>query len=261
MRDQKKTKKQLLETVLALRARVAELQRGEAELQQARQTLAQYAERQQTLSRRLLEAQEAERRHLARELHDEVGQQLTGLRLLLKQSAGGAPAGPSLDEALALLDGLLARVRDLSFDLRPALLDHLGLLPALLWLFERYTAQTGVAVDFKHTALERRFEPTVETAAYRVVQEALTNVARHAGVSTVSVRVWAEADALTVQVEDPGAGFDPGAVLGGVAHGLTGMQERVALLGGELTIDSAPGAGTHLAARLPLHGTPGKGNQ
>jgi signal transduction histidine kinase len=216
---------------------------------QAENQLREYAERQQTLSRGLLEVQEAERRHLARELHDEIGQQLTGLRLLLKQ---GADAGKR-DEALALLDGLLARVRDLSSDLRPALLDQLGLLPALLWLLERYTGQTGVAVDFRHAGLERRFGPEVETAAYRIVQEALTNVARHAHVSAAAVRVWATADTLFVQVEDQGDGFSPAAFQGG-AGGLSGMRERATLLGGELTVDSAPGVGTHLAARLPLGG-------
>jgi PAS domain S-box-containing protein len=230
--------------------------------------LREYAERQQTLSRRLLEVQEAERRHLARELHDEVGQQLTGLRLLLKQVAGGttselsAPStassdasggtGGKLDEALALLDGLLTRVRDLSSDLRPAMLDHLGLLPALVWLLKRYTDQTGVAVDFKHANLEGRFAPTLETAAYRIVQEGMTNVARHAAVNAAAVRVWAERDVLVVQIEDRGSGFDVGVVMSGSAGGLSGIRERVTLLGGQLAIDSAPGAGTHLVARLPL---------
>jgi PAS domain S-box-containing protein len=215
----------------------------------AEDQLREYAERQQTLSRRLLEVQEAERRHLARELHDEIGQQLTGLRLQVKQlTAGADPAA-----ALTLLDGLLARVRDLSSDLRPDLLDQLGLLPALEWLLRRYTGQTGVAVDFKHAGLGGRFRPEVETAAYRIVQEALTNVARHAGVSTATVRLWAEGDALCIQVEDRGAGFDAASVPGGDAGcGLSGMQERVTLLNGELTVDSTPGAGTHLAARLPL---------
>ncbi len=136
------------------------------------------------------------------------------------------------------------------------MLDHLGLLPALLWLLGRYTDQTGVVVDFKHTGLERRFPPTIETAAYRIVQEALTNVARYAAVSAASVRVWAERNALVVQIEDRGVGFDVGTVLAGGACGLSGIQERVTLLGGELTIDSAPGAGTYLAARLPLDRSP-----
>jgi len=226
------------------------------EIRQAEQALQEYAARLQTLSRRLLEVQEAERRHLARELHDEVGQVLTGLRLLLKPDVA-LPAdalNTRFEEARTIIDELLERVRDLSFDLRPATLDHLGLLPALLALFERYTDQTGVLVNFKHKGLEQRFAAEVETTAYRIVQEALTNVARHAAVSGVTVRIWADADLLSVQIEDRGVGFDPPVALATPgASGLAGMQERVLLLDGQLTIESRPGAGTHLSAELPLH--------
>ncbi|MFB0536673.1 MAG: GAF domain-containing protein [Anaerolineae bacterium] len=213
-------------------------------------------ERLQTLSRQLLETQEAERRHTARELHDEVGQALTGLKLLLDMSTR-LPADEvtaSLDEAQALVNELMALVRDLSLDLRPAMLDDLGLLPALLWHFDRYTAQTHVCVTFRHTDLEgRRFAPEVETAAYRIVQEALTNVARHAGVSEVTVRLWTDQDTLGVQIEDRGTGFDPEAALAtGETTGLAGMHERAVLSGGQLTVESAPGAGTHVTAELPL---------
>ena len=120
-----------------------------------------------------------------------------------------------------------ARVRRLSFDLRPADLDQLGLLPALLALFERYTAQTGVLVNFKHQGVEGRFASQVETGAYRIVQEALTNAARHAGVAGVTVRVWTDADKLNLQVEDRGCGFDPEVALKAPrSSGLIGMQER-----------------------------------
>jgi len=213
-------------------------------------------ERLQTLSRQLLEVQEAERHHIACELHDEVGQVLTGLKLLLDMSTR-LPADEfmaSLCEAQALVNELMARVRDLSLDLRPAMLDDLGLLPTLLWHFDRYTAQTHVRVTFKHSGLQRRrFAPEVETATYRIVQEALTNVARHAGVSELTVRLWADQDTLGVQIEDQGAGFDPEAALAaGATTGLAGMRERAVLLGGQLTVESAPGAGTHVTAELPL---------
>src|SRR5262249_42628543 len=124
---------------------------------------------------RLLEVQESERRHLALELHDEVGQLLTGLLFSLQSCAGLPPEriGQRLGEAQGLLKDLTAHVRDLSLRLRPTMLDDLGLLPAVLWHFERYTAQTGVRVAFEHSGLERRFHPDVETAAYRIVQEAL----------------------------------------------------------------------------------------
>lgn len=209
----------------------------------------------QALSQRLLEVQEAERKHLARELHDEIGQSLTGLRLLLRQ-AGGSQADSfqeRLDQARGLTDELLARVRALSFDLRPADLDRLGLLPALLAHFERYTPQTGVSIFFKHQGIEERFPSQVETSAYRTVQEALTNVARHAGVANATVRVWAETGRLNVQVEDLGSGFDPEAAAANpLSSGLTGMRERIFLVGGRVSVESAPGCGTTITVELPL---------
>jgi signal transduction histidine kinase len=221
----------------------------------AEEALRDSADRLQRLSRRLLEVQEEERRHLARELHDEVGQMLTGMGLILKSNAdlttNAARAG--FEQVRVLVDELLERVRQLSFDLRPAVLDQLGLLPGLLALFERYTRQTGVLVDFKHQGVDGRFAPEVETTAYRIVQETLTNVARHAGVAGVTVRAWTTKDMLSVQIEDRGHGFDLEAVLATPrSSGLVGIQERVTLLGGRLTIESRPGAGTQITAELPL---------
>jgi PAS domain S-box-containing protein len=218
----------------------------------------------QALPSRLLEVQENERRHLARELHDEIGQLLTGLRLLLRLN-GDSPTDAlkaRFEQARTIVDDLLGRVRRLSFDLRPADLDQLGLLPALLALLERYTAQTGVLVNFKHQGVERRFAPEVETGAYRIVQEALTNAARHAGVAGVTVRVWTDADRLNLQIEDQGRGFDPEVALKAPrSSGLIGMQERITLLGGRMSIESSPGAGTTITAELPLdYRKPGAGS-
>ncbi len=227
------------------------------ERRRAELALRESADRLQALSGQLLEVQEAERRHLARELHDEIGQTLTGLRLLLRPT-GELPSDAvktGLEQARPLVDELLERVRGLSFDLRPAALDQLGLLPALLALFERYTDQTGVLVKFQHERLDRRLPPEVETSAYRIVQEALTNVARYSGVSAATVRVWATAKMLGIQIEDRGRGFDPEVALARPgSSGLAGMQERVRLLDGRLTIESKPGAGTQLTAELPLRG-------
>jgi PAS domain S-box-containing protein len=213
-------------------------------------------ERLQALSRRVVEVQEAERRYIALELHDEIGQILTALKLTLEVSMrlSADESRANLNEAKALLNELIMRVDHLSLDLRPNMLDDLGLLPTLLWHFDRYTAQTNVRVTFRHTGLEgRRFGPEVETASYRIVQEALTNVARHADVSEVMVRAWADQDILVVQIEDQGAGFDPEAVLAaGETTGLAGMRDRAVLLGGKLTVESAPGTGTHLMAELPV---------
>ncbi len=220
------------------------------------QQVQEAAVRLQMLSRQLVEAQELERRRLARELHDEIGQWLTGLKLTLELYDGLPASAIDLSQAQAMVTGLMARVQDMSLDLRPAMLDDLGLLPALLWLFERYMAQTRVNVTWEHSGLERRFAPEIETAAYRIVQEALTNVARHAKTGRVKIRLWADQDTLGVQIDDQGVGFEPEEALSkAVSNGLTGMHERAALLGGRLTIESTPGRGTHLVAELPLAGS------
>lgn len=236
--------------VLAIRHAI-ERQRIQAEV-----ALRQYADRLQALSRRLVEVQETERRTIASELHDEIGQALTGLKFVLemvgRQSPGDATA--RLHEAHDLVNNLLQRVRTLSLDLRPSALDDLGLLPALLMMCERYTAQTRVRVDVKHTGVEgQRFSPDVETAAYRIVQEALTNVARHAAASEATVRLWVQDAMLGAQIEDAGAGFDSESTLATPhSSGLAGMRERATLLGGRLLVESAPGRGTRVTVELPL---------
>jgi PAS domain S-box-containing protein len=228
---------------------ITDRKRAEEELRAASQRL-------RALSRRLLEVQEQERRHLARELHDEIGQYLTGLKLQLEAAGLTAPTDVAarLAGARAMLRDLTERVRELSLRLRPTMLDDLGLVPALVWLLERYTAQTGVRVAFTHAGLGRRFPPEAETAAYRIVQEALTNVARHAGVAEAEVRLTADGGGLTVAVADRGAGFDPAAAAARPTGGLSGMRERAELLGGTWAVEAAPGAGTRVTARLPVFG-------
>ena len=217
--------------------------------------LARYAGRLQQLSHRLLQVQESERRHIARAFHDEVGQILTGLKFLLEGSLQVAPEPlkDNLNNARALISDLIARVREISLNLRPSMLDDLGLLPALKWQCERYTAQTAIQVVFKFSSLERRFPPEIEIAAYRIVQEALTNVARHAGVDQAILEVWADNKHVGVRLIDQGKGFDPDAdLVTGQTNGLSGMSERVALLGGTWSLRSAPGLGTQVTATFPL---------
>jgi len=213
-------------------------------------------ERLAVLSRRLMEVQETERRHLARELHDEIGQCLTGVSLVLGElqrqplNSASAPLG----EAYKLVDDLIVRVRDLSLDLRPAMLDDLGLLPALLWLFERFSKQTNIEIQFQHSGLNRRFQHEAETAAYRIVQEALTNVARHADVSKARVHVSADHRLLSVMIADHGKGFDADAVLAGATSGFSGMCERAVFAGGRLSVESGAGTGTRVRAEFELTG-------
>lgn len=149
-------------------------------------------------------------------------------------------------------------MRNLSLDLRPAMLDDLGLLPAVLWLVENYTSRTQMKVDFRHAGLaDREFSPDVSTAAYRIIQEGLTNVARHSEATQVTVRAWAGLKVLFVQIEDKGCGFDPAAVPP-TSAGLRGMRERASLLGGSLSIESGPGEGTCVTAELPIPAPPRK---
>ena len=209
------------------------------------------------LSQRLVDVQEAERRFVARELHDEIGQLVTGLKLLLETSFQPEDAAEkqSFQEALQLINDLIERVRRLSVDLRPQMLDDLGLLTALEWHLKRYFKQTGILVQFKHTPLPDRLPSRLETAIFRIVQEALTNVARHAGVKEATVRLWKDAERVGVQVEDRGAGFAPDAPPGEdrqPSTGLSGMKERAELLAGEFTLDSSPGHGTCITVELPL---------
>ncbi len=210
------------------------------------------------LSQRLVQVQEAERRNIAHELHDEVGQVLTGLKLILEMSTRlpAEAAHAQLPDAQALVNDLMNKVRNLSLDLRPPMLDDLGLLHALLWHFDRYTTQTNIRVRFVHPGLlaGQRFTQELEIAAYRIVQEALTNVARYAGVNEVEVCVAADAEGLDVEIKDRGKGFEVEAMLAAASSiGLTGMRERARLLSGKLAVVSKPGAGTTVTADLPLH--------
>jgi signal transduction histidine kinase len=149
-----------------------------------------------------------------------------------------------------LVDDLITRTRSLSLDLRPALLDDLGLVPALEGFVAQFRSRTGVAVAVDHDGTPRRLSSATETAAFRIVQEALTNVARHAGTSTAHVRLhWRES--LSVDIEDRGTGFDPAHADARLTAGLSGMRQRAHWLGGRFSCDSAPRQGTRVHAELP----------
>jgi signal transduction histidine kinase/PAS domain-containing protein len=204
----------------------------------------------QALSRKLIEAQEAERRAVARELHDDLGQVLTAIKLnVMRRELDRA-------ETVALVDGAIARMRDLAQDLRPPLLDELGLEASLEWYVEREARRAGLQCRLALAPIEKRPPPAAETTCFRVAQEALTNTIRHAQARSVEIDLRAEGDSLQLIVRDDGAGFDVPAArrraAQGGSQGLLSMQERVALAGGELEIDSAPGRGTTVRARLPL---------
>ena len=223
----------------------------------AEQALRESAERLQQLSRRLLEVQEAERRHLARELHDEFGQILAAIsvRLHAAKSAAGAPAQPNLDECIGLLRRAGERVRSLALELRPTMLETAGLDAALRWLAEQHLQQTGTPVQIAGHAAHVSSE--VAIACFRVAQEALTNVMRHAAARNVWLTLTHTEDGLELQVQDDGVGFDVQRALrdatGSARLGLLGMKERVEILRGTLEVESQPGRGTRIRIMVPVH--------
>jgi signal transduction histidine kinase len=203
--------------------------------------------------RRVVEGQELERRRLARELHDETGQALTSILLGLKQ-VEEASADDARQAAAALREQIvqtLQNVRRLAVELRPSALDDFGLVPALERLGESFSEKSGIPVDVETNLDATRLPEEIETALYRIVQEALTNVAKHAGASHVSIVVTKREGAVMAVVEDNGKGFGAGGGEG-TGLGLVGMKERVGLLDGRLAIESTEGAGTTVVAEVPI---------
>lgn len=257
-------------------------QSGRVERKRLLEAVAQQRTQLRTLASKLTEVQEYERQRLSRELHDEMGQALTAIRMNLsaieKELQTTAPESMSmriqerLTESAQLTDETLEQIRELSQDLRPSMLDDFGLLPTLRWYTDRFAKRTNISVDIQTEGFEQltRFSPSLETSLYRILQESLTNVARHASASQVALVLTkagpnatparTAAGQIHVTIEDNGCGFDPESVWaqqtienggeGGV--GLLGINERIALLGGKLQIDSAPSQGTRIHIQLPL---------
>ncbi|MBI5841861.1 MAG: PAS domain S-box protein [Chloroflexi bacterium] len=213
----------------------------------------------QILSQQLIEAQEIERRHIARELHDEIGQVLTAVRVNLQTiqlSPDPSTLGPRLEESISIVEHALRQVRDLSLDLRPSLLDDFGLAPALEWYVDRQAERSGFTAQFVAVPPEMQLAPLLETACFRVAQAALTNVTRHAQAKQVRVELHHTETELRLVVRDDGIGFDVDTVLEhaaqGASLGLLGMRERAQLAGGQIEIESAPMNGTEIRVRFPF---------
>jgi signal transduction histidine kinase len=220
-------------------------------LQQSQDSLRASQERYRSLSRRLLEQQEHERSALARELHDQLGQSLFAVSLNLEAIKGELPpaARARVPESTRAIEKMIEQVRTLAFELRPSTLDEFGLVGALQFLVARHGERTGVRATFSATT-DARAPAEIETACFRIAQEALTNVARHAHARRVEVTLTAQDVALEVTIRDDGVGFDVERLRTG--PGLVGMGERAELAGGRLDIESAPDAGTTVRARFPL---------
>jgi signal transduction histidine kinase len=210
----------------------------------------------QVISRHLVDVQESERRSMARELHDQVGQMLTGLQFSLERGKrkSSDEALSAFEDAQAIVKDLIKQVRNLSLSLLPSMLEDMGLLPTLNWYFEQYANQMGIQIDFSEDGLEeQRLPKNTEITAYRIIQEGLTNIARHAQVREAIVDLKLEGFILHILISDRGKGFDPDKTISGQrTFGLLGMRERVTLNGGKFKINAAPGKGTQLITQLPL---------
>jgi PAS domain S-box-containing protein len=217
-------------------------------------------EKLRTYARRLMQAQEAERQRIARELHDQIGQILTAAQINLHtvlRVCDTPEAADRVKESIRVLDEALDQVRDLSLDLRPSLLDDLGLVPALRWYAARQAQRTGVRVDVVTELHDHlRFPRELETAFFRIVQEALTNVARHAKASRVCVKLLRDQANLVLKIRDDGVGFDVNALRerapSAATLGLQGMEERAHAVGGKFEIESSPLGGTEIRCRYPI---------
>lgn len=214
------------------------------------------------LAKAVWKVQEDERRRLARELHDGLGQTLTALTNQLERVQQKLDGGDAGELAVRLADSVdmarlaLNEIRELSRLLRPPVLDDLGLPAALSWLARTLEQRTGLRVELALTGLAERLDPDVETLVFRLIQESLTNVLRHSEADRAQVTVARVGSHLELQISDPGRGFDPEATLVGgepnTGSGLRGMRDRLELFGGRLDITSVPGQGTVVSAAVPL---------
>ncbi len=241
---------------LRVEERTREIDRLYQELKQRDQLRAR-------LLQKLIGAQEEERRRIARELHDETSQLIGALALGLDTAMATLPAGASserLQEVKALTVRTLDGIHRMSFDLRPSVLDDLGLFSAIGWYAERDLKRRGIAVRCEFDETEERLLPEIETALFRAVQEAITNIVKHARAETVLIQCALRLRAVTIEIEDDGEGFDPAgisgtaAAVGGRGLGLAGIRERIELLGGSAIIESTPGQGTRVVLTVPIEG-------
>ncbi len=248
--------------------RTAELSKANLALQAeiAQRERAEEAHRQ--VLRQLADAEETERGRISRELHDRLGQDLTGLKLGLQLVRKQGPFTPPVQESLGkleqLADGLMRDIHRLAWELHPAALDDLGLEAVLQHYTAEWSENNRVAVDFHSDGVEtRRLPLQLETTLYRITQEALTNVTRHANAKRVSVLLERRPELISLIIEDDGVGFDAGNQASAAQGklGLLGMRERVTLAGGTLEIESTPGAGTTVFVRVPLKQKPAENSK
>ena len=236
------------QTICLIASDLSEVKRAEQELRASGEQL-------RSLAARLLSVREEERTRIAREIHDELGQSLTAVKMDVAWLAGRLPPGNSQTRervagTLQLADDLIKCVRRISTELRPGILD-LGLAAALEWQAQEFQTRTGIVCTLQLLAQEVVIAPNVSTTLFRIFQETLTNVARHAGATSIEVILEKEGDHVSLRISDNGRGFDQADPSLPQSLGLLGMRERAAMLGGEVNISSAPGKGTSVTAWIP----------
>lgn len=228
---------------------VTERARESRELEHSRRVL-------RRLSASMVHAREDERRRIARELHDELGQRLTALKMELSSLGSEAVGSARLDAMLEMVDDTVATVRRIATELRPLMLDDLGLNAAIEWLAGGWSRRMGVAVTLHLGTADPTASDAARIALYRMTQEALTNIARHARATEVCIELKQTDSELLLTVMDNGVGFDEAAIYGEGTHGLMGMRERALMLGGQLEIGNSPRGGGRVTVRLPLRSQP-----
>jgi signal transduction histidine kinase len=234
---------ELIETNRRLETEISEKARVEDELR--------------TLSTRTIESLEEERQTISRELHDDTGQSLTVLNLLLTNLKRAINQGKNIDiaqieESQEVVKEVMGQIRALSTNLHPSMLDNIGLVPTLVWYINEFSKRTGIKIKFDYSGAETNLSPRVKLTAYRIIQESLTNITRYAGVDEAFVQLRFSSAALQIYIEDEGKGFDLNKI-STTSSGIRGMRERALAMGGSLELSSLPGEGTRLEVNLPIN--------
>ncbi|MBT5876950.1 MAG: response regulator [Candidatus Latescibacteria bacterium] len=262
------TKQELIVVFCSVLGNIIERKQAEAALQRANDVLEQRVQERtkvlvelnrerQILSRRLMEVQETERRSLARELHDEIGQALTAVKMNMQAMERIVEPSPQLEDSMSIVETALQQVRNMSLDLRPSMLDDLGLIPALRWYLDRQTQRAGLTAHFSSPdEITVPLPAELESTCFRVAQEAITNIIRHAEAQHVYLELLENDGEIVLVVRDDGVGFDVNhakrRAAGGASLGVLGMEERVHLVNGDFSIESIPPLGTEVKATIPI---------
>lgn len=254
-----KNEEEIITNIIIVFQDITEIKNAQKEQEKLYKKVIEAQERLKILSRRLIDIQESERGKISRELHDEIGQALTAIKIGLqsvRRTKDITKLESIINENVELVELAIEQVRNLSLDLRPSMLDDLGLIPALRSFINRQALRAGINVDFKSEPVNQKLSAGLETTVYRVTQEAVTNIFKHSKAKNIKVEIWQQKNLLYLKINDDGSGFDvetarENAVLGR-SIGILGMQERVELIGGSFQLTSSLFKGTEIFAVFPI---------